>query len=411
MDALYHWATSNGASLHKNATLCANRCIKAHGPIAEGESLLSLPYGLIITSQLAFETLKLPDSICSHDALILYLLDDVRNVAHQAYIASLPTSFPGIPFHWTDSQWQLLQGTNLHGAGIARLENLKKQHGSLCKKMSLNIPWDRYAWAHSVLTSRAFSLSLLHLEGTDLDKPEEILLPFLDMLDHAPDLPIAWIGDPAARHVTFKTGRAIDAGATLFNNYGPKPNEELLLGYGFTIKDNPYDTVALKMAKALNPTSAQVERAGVNTEVFFLKAHTDDANAVFGVIPWELVATIRGHFMDEEQAAHQANMGKTELEQLHTSHSPGLQADLEVFDMLAQMLESKLSAIDGNGVAGDLGPGEEELLRNLKHYRDGQLSLLKRAHATAKSLLDVLESRYNLADDQDSELPWQESLV
>jgi hypothetical protein len=36
-------------------------------------------------------------------------------------------------------------------------------------------------------------------------------------------------------------------GQELFNNYGPKPNSELILGYGFSIAHNPDDTIVLKI--------------------------------------------------------------------------------------------------------------------------------------------------------------------
>ncbi len=37
------------------------------------------------------------------------------------------------------------------------------------------------------------------------------------------------------------------AGEELFNNYGPKPNAELILGYGFSLPNNPEDTILLKI--------------------------------------------------------------------------------------------------------------------------------------------------------------------
>lgn len=36
-------------------------------------------------------------------------------------------------------------------------------------------------------------------------------------------------------------------GYELFNNYGPKPNAELILGYGFALPHNPDDTIVLKL--------------------------------------------------------------------------------------------------------------------------------------------------------------------
>lgn len=37
------------------------------------------------------------------------------------------------------------------------------------------------------------------------------------------------------------------AGEELLNNYGPKPNAELILGYGFSLPNNPDDTILLKI--------------------------------------------------------------------------------------------------------------------------------------------------------------------
>ncbi|KAF8721442.1 hypothetical protein AX14_010356 [Amanita brunnescens Koide BX004] len=33
----------------------------------------------------------------------------------------------------------------------------------------------------------------------------------------------------------------------IYNNYGPKPNSELILGYGFSLRHNPEDSVLLKV--------------------------------------------------------------------------------------------------------------------------------------------------------------------
>ena len=43
------------------------------------------------------------------------------------------------------------------------------------------------------------------------------------------------------------TASVAHTGAEVFNNYGAKPNDELLLGYGFVLEDNPEDFVSLKM--------------------------------------------------------------------------------------------------------------------------------------------------------------------
>ena len=40
---------------------------------------------------------------------------------------------------------------------------------------------------------------------------------------------------------------ATPAGSQVLNNYGAKPNAELVLGYGFALQDNPDDTIVLKV--------------------------------------------------------------------------------------------------------------------------------------------------------------------
>ena len=53
---------------------------------------------------------------------------------------------------------------------------------------------------------------------------------------------------------------ATPCGGELLNNYGPKPNAELILGYGFSLPDNPDDTIVLKIggpsATAAFPSSS-----------------------------------------------------------------------------------------------------------------------------------------------------------
>lgn len=41
---------------------------------------------------------------------------------------------------------------------------------------------------------------------------------------------------------------SVQAGDELFNNYAPKQNDELLLGYGFCLRDNPVEQFAIRMA-------------------------------------------------------------------------------------------------------------------------------------------------------------------
>jgi hypothetical protein len=121
----------------------------------------------------------------------------------------------------------------------------------------------RYLTAATYISSRGFPSSLLSptptLTTTKETKP--VLLPGLDSLNHKRAQPVSW-------SVTFPTGSGgplttasvarqptislilhteTAAGQELFNNYGSKPNAELILGYGFSLSNNPDDTILLKI--------------------------------------------------------------------------------------------------------------------------------------------------------------------
>jgi hypothetical protein len=50
-----------------------------------------------------------------------------------------------------------------------------------------------------------------------------------------------------------------NSGQELFNNYGPKPNSELILGYGFSLPNNPDDTIVLKIGSSNNSQTRRWE--------------------------------------------------------------------------------------------------------------------------------------------------------
>jgi len=70
-----------------------------------------------------------------------------------------------------------------------------------------------------------------------------VMLPVLDLLNHHHSARMTWLRE--RDRLTFQTDKALLSGEQIFNTYGPKGNEELLLGYGFIVDDNPADSVAV----------------------------------------------------------------------------------------------------------------------------------------------------------------------
>lgn len=118
-----------------------------------------------------------------------------------------------------------------------------------------------YLAAATYISSRAFPSTILsrtpqlpNFDNEDDTPSEPVLLPGVDILNHARGQPVTWIShtQPQApvERVTIVPHDPTPAGQEIFNNYGPKPNAELLLGYGFTLPNNPDDTIVLKLGGA-----------------------------------------------------------------------------------------------------------------------------------------------------------------
>lgn len=139
---------------------------------------------------------------------------------------------------------------------------------------------DLYKWAATIMSSRSFPSSALmnrlrtsypQKPGVRGDrKPEDriepgspVLIPGLDLLNHRPFAKVTWQwGGESCRLLS---NEAIASGCQVYNNYGPKTNEEralsrrrmgpckltfpVIIGYGFSLADNPVDHCVLGAAR------------------------------------------------------------------------------------------------------------------------------------------------------------------
>jgi hypothetical protein len=124
-----------------------------------------------------------------------------------------------------------------------------------------SFPRERYLTASTYLSSRAFPSTLLLESPSLVQRPDSypILVPGVDSFNHARAQPVSWVVDfppfvESHGKISLVTRTAMNAGAEIFNNYGAKPNSELLLGYGFTLPANPDDTIVLKIGGAPGPS-------------------------------------------------------------------------------------------------------------------------------------------------------------
>jgi hypothetical protein len=225
------------------------------------------------------------------------------------YLASLPQRFDD-PLWWGERELAQLAGTNLAAGAAFKTRWLRASFDALFPALHERHPalfpralftWPRFLWAHSCFSSRGFPHALSvppghpteaaaspAAAGADApasaaadDAPDDnddaalaaahaagpvgCMLPVLDILNHRYRTPVEWRREAGAGtegagavgggggagsddgRVSFVTQAPIAAGEEVFNNYGPKSNEELLLSFGFVLPDNPQDTLALRL--------------------------------------------------------------------------------------------------------------------------------------------------------------------
>lgn len=96
-----------------------------------------------------------------------------------------------------------------------------------------------------------------------------VLFPGLDAANHDHNTKVDWTFSPDSFTVALAPAgesHGVEAGEEVFNNYGPKPNAELLIGYGFCLPSNPHDTVALTLKPP--PISLQKELLHTHSSYF-----------------------------------------------------------------------------------------------------------------------------------------------
>lgn len=249
--------------------------------------VLSLPYDKVLSEAYAISTpagarlysilqsveppLLTPARMCLYCVMIIQRDCCEATVSpFGPYLRSLPPQFQD-PLWWSAAEIALLRGTNIEAAVAAKRAWLQQGLGALeakareiddifparlrCAKQLL--------WAHSAFASRAFPHALSQPPTSDCtstgpgttcatatavaggDEFTGCLLPVLDILNHRYRTPIAW--ERTDQGLQFVVQERIPRGAEIFNNYGPKSNEEFLMGYGFVIPGNLHDTFAVKL--------------------------------------------------------------------------------------------------------------------------------------------------------------------
>jgi hypothetical protein len=168
------------------------------------------------------------------------------------------------------------------------------------------------------------------------------------------------------------THNASNPGSEIFNNYGAKPNSELLLGYGFTLPANPEDTIMLKIGGTRDTTAAAAAVAAAARARYEVGRGAHGAAAVWGAI------------MDAVKADNEEDHDEEGSEEV-----PEWQIILDSADMLRSMTGSLLGrlpispppqakAVPESAEAGTITINlRGDVVEMIGHYVSGQREVLQ----------------------------------
>lgn len=184
---------------------------------------------------------------------------------YKQYIDALPKQLDS-PIFWSEEEQEWLRGSNVFGEIAVKVEQWRQEWEVLRTSVFASTGkvdglvfededgnegggaygFEAYKWACGIFMSRAFPARVVYTSPQD--QTLTMLVPGVDALNHKPRAAVLWDGTSGVGGFTVSVCAPVAAGAEVFNNYGPKSNEELLLGYGFCCDDAvDFDAVLLKL--------------------------------------------------------------------------------------------------------------------------------------------------------------------
>ncbi|KAI0632805.1 SET domain-containing protein [Trametes polyzona] len=423
------WLRDNGGHVHPDAHFeqtASGFNVIAASDIPADATVMSIPFSLAITpewSKTALEkTLhgnedvlgKLSERqlICTYICMH-WIADRSRDVLkHGPYIDTLPSPDKlRTPLHFTPAELDVFRGSNLYGATLDRRRDWETEWTQCKAAVSSAHPewaeaftWERYLTASTYLSSRAFPSTLLSkspsLQSTPSSYP--VLLPGIDALNHARAHPVSWVvsdhstssstptpssGPDSELSISLVIHTPSTRGSELLNNYGPKPNSEFILGYGFSLPHNPDDTIILKLGGG--PSSSASSSSSPSSD---------------GPRRWEVGRNARGAepVWEAVLAAIKQQNGDDEDE-----GDTAIEDELCAADMLAEMAQSLYDRLPPFPPA-NAAEMRKEVVDMLEHYLEGQRDILRSLvefarDREARALQLAREQGLDIVDEEDED--------
>ena len=236
-----------------------NRKIKAINEIKKNEILVKVPNNLIISLEKIFSSeliIYIKDYLSDLkqnlktfnqtllSIFILYEMNKNKDSIWYNYFNFLPYNYDNFPIFYTNNLLNKLKGTSF----LSILENKKKEIlndyniiSKIINNKLFNFSFYEFNIVYCIVSSRIFG-TIINNSKTD------ILVPFADLFNHSNlNNNSTYYYDNESNNFIVKSKEKILNNCEINDFYGPKSNYILLLNYGFTLENNIYNELKLKI--------------------------------------------------------------------------------------------------------------------------------------------------------------------
>ncbi|KAJ8030597.1 SET domain-containing protein 4 [Holothuria leucospilota] len=279
---LQQWLSQNGVKYHHlrpanfKTTGRGLMTVKAY---KDGDVIISIPKKLLITTQVALESelkdviVRFPKKLTARLIICAFLIIEKMKGSSSfwaPYIRCLPESFD-TPAYFTEEELSLLPDSLQVKSKEQRVKiqqefrKLKQffrfaKEFNICKGEELSLSFFKWAWF--VVNTRSLYMEESYSAGRYLDPSEKdvyVLAPFLDLLNHSPEVDVTGAYNPSNDCYEISTVTPFHRYDQVFIYYGPHDNKTLLLDYGFVVPSNPHSVVQISLDDVVKMSAGHME--------------------------------------------------------------------------------------------------------------------------------------------------------
>jgi len=259
------------------------------------------------------------------------------------------------------------------------------------------------------------------------------MLPLFDLLNHSYNTDIDWTG--TKNGVSFHCGvgsKGVAAGCEVFNNYGNKGNEELMMSHGFAIYNNQHDSYGLKLSVCLpsdlenisgggggggssssssgSSSSSSSTSTGQVVCLGVFRLHRKDAEEQIPTALWRAVNDPIQYMKDQKEQQTMVNGSSMGVDGVASEPAP-VHVEWEDVDMLLRTVRKQAQPflltknVDTANAANNNSNGSGVLqfgtrAHFISMYRDGQRRVLEDAIVVLTEMLGGVEE----AEEEEEEV-------